>query len=91
MDPIQPDPGSNPNCFGGKPATSRLIYGMDYRSTQLRLDIDVSAKRPPRVFEEPYRDVFLLYLSVVRFEVFKAVTMKNGVFWDVTPYGSSKN
>jgi hypothetical protein len=27
----------------------------------------------------------------VRFEVFTAVTMKNGVFWDVTPYGSCKN
>jgi hypothetical protein len=27
--------------------------------------------------------------SYVRFEVFMAVTMKNGVFWDVTPCGSS--
>jgi hypothetical protein len=27
----------------------------------------------------------------VRFEVFKAGTMKNGVFWDVTPCGSCKN
>jgi hypothetical protein len=27
----------------------------------------------------------------VRFEVFMAVTMKNGVFWDVTPCGSYKN
>jgi hypothetical protein len=27
----------------------------------------------------------------VRFEVFTAVTMKNGVFWVVTPYGSCKN
>jgi hypothetical protein len=27
----------------------------------------------------------------VRFEVFTAVTMKNRVFWDVTPRGSSKN
>jgi hypothetical protein len=27
----------------------------------------------------------------VRFEVFTAVTMKNGVFWDVTPCGSYKN
>jgi hypothetical protein len=26
--------------------------------------------------------------GVVRFEVFTAVTMKNGVFWDVTPCGS---
>jgi hypothetical protein len=28
---------------------------------------------------------------LVRFEVFTAVTMKNGVFWDVTPCGSCKN
>jgi hypothetical protein len=27
----------------------------------------------------------------VRFEVFTAVTMKNGVFWDFTPCGSCKN
>jgi hypothetical protein len=27
----------------------------------------------------------------VRFEVFAAVTMKNGVLWDVTPCGSCKN
>jgi hypothetical protein len=27
----------------------------------------------------------------VRFEVFTAVTMQNGVFPDVTPYGSCKN
>jgi hypothetical protein len=27
----------------------------------------------------------------VRFEVFTAVTMKNGVFWDVTPRASCKN
>jgi hypothetical protein len=27
----------------------------------------------------------------VRFEVFTAVTMKNGVFWVVTPFGSCKN
>jgi hypothetical protein len=27
----------------------------------------------------------------VRFEVLKAVTMKNGVFWDITPCGSCKN
>jgi hypothetical protein len=29
--------------------------------------------------------------SYVRFEVFTAVTMKNGVFWDVTLCGSCKN
>jgi hypothetical protein len=31
------------------------------------------------------------YIGLVRFEVFAAVTMKNGVLWDVTPYGSCKN
>jgi hypothetical protein len=30
-------------------------------------------------------------LAYVRFEVFTAVTMKNGVFWDVMPCGSCKN
>jgi hypothetical protein len=29
--------------------------------------------------------------SHVRFEVFTVVTMKKGVFWDVTPSGSCKN
>jgi hypothetical protein len=35
----------------------------------------------------------LVYKRVynVRFEVFTAVTTKNGVFWDVTPGGSCKN
>jgi hypothetical protein len=33
----------------------------------------------------------LLPLSFVGFEVFTAVTMKNTIFWDDTPYGSCKN
>jgi hypothetical protein len=36
--------------------------------------------------------LFLLITIIdVRFEVFTAVTMKNGVFWVVTPCGSCKN
>jgi hypothetical protein len=35
-----------------------------------------------------YKQTFIFY---VRFEVFTAVTMKNGVFWVVTPCGSCKN
>jgi hypothetical protein len=31
------------------------------------------------------------YIKIVRFEVFTAVTMKNCVFWVVTPCGSCKN
>jgi hypothetical protein len=43
-----------------------------------------------------YITIFLAYIvcykdSFVRFEVFTAVTKKNGVFWDVTPCGSCKN
>jgi hypothetical protein len=34
---------------------------------------------------------FWIRLFSVRSEVFTAVTMKNAVFWDVTPYGSCKN
>jgi hypothetical protein len=42
------------------------------------------------LFQKCYLD-FLYMWNYVRFEVFTAVTMKNGVFWDVTPYGSCKN
>jgi hypothetical protein len=38
-----------------------------------------------------FSDVTPVVLKDVRFEVFTAVTMKNGVFWDVTPCGSYKN
>jgi hypothetical protein len=31
------------------------------------------------------------YFFIVRFEVFMAVTMKNGVLWDVLPCGSYKS
>jgi hypothetical protein len=30
-------------------------------------------------------------LEYVRLEIFMAVTMKNAIFWDDTPCGSSKN
>jgi hypothetical protein len=56
------------------------------------------------VLDVTYRPVFYLkhtmgnvctsqethYVSV-RFDVFTAVTLKNGLFWDVTPCGSCKN
>jgi hypothetical protein len=31
------------------------------------------------------------FIQEVRLEVIMAVTMKNGVFWDVTPCGSCRN
>jgi hypothetical protein len=36
-------------------------------------------------------NVSIKFSSSVRFEVFTVVTMKNYVFWDVTPCGSCKN
>jgi hypothetical protein len=35
--------------------------------------------------------IYIYIYIYVSFEVFTAVTMKNGVFWDVTPCGSCKN
>jgi hypothetical protein len=40
-------------------------------------------------YKTEYHSCYLF--AVVRFEVFTAVTMKNGVFWDGTPCGSCKN
>jgi hypothetical protein len=31
----------------------------------------------------------LMKCRYVRFDIFTAVTMKNGVFWDVKPYGTT--
>jgi hypothetical protein len=36
-------------------------------------------------------EISLTVKDIVGFEVFTAVTMKNGVFWDVMPCGSCKN
>jgi hypothetical protein len=36
-------------------------------------------------------DYSMLSRNSVRFDVFVAVTMKNGVLWDVTPCGCCKN
>jgi hypothetical protein len=58
------------------------------------------AKRPIRRSRHRWEDNVVMDLKeiecgldifCVRFEVFTAVTMKNGVFWDVTPCGSCKN
>jgi hypothetical protein len=47
----------------------------------------VALVRNPQRFESPYVSMSGLPIeeNYVRFEVFTAVTMKNGVFWDVTP------
>jgi hypothetical protein len=42
-------------------------------------------------YHTAYRFRLVKLWSHVRFEVFSALTMKNGVFWVVTPCGSCKN
>jgi hypothetical protein len=46
-----------------------------------------------KLHNEELHDLYSLpsMITIVRFEVITAVTMKNGVFWDVTPCGSCKN
>jgi hypothetical protein len=55
-----------------------------------------TASRDSRVLHQwgvgaPSVGVGTVNMVHVRFEVFTAVTMKNGVFWDVTPCGFCKN
>jgi hypothetical protein len=42
-------------------------------------------------FSTPSKNSSQIPSMCLRFEVFTAVTMKNAVFWDVTPCGSSNN
>jgi hypothetical protein len=49
----------------------------------------------PDNFEMIWQKAVVTYIylteALTRFEFFKAVTMKNAVFWYVTPCGSCKN
>jgi hypothetical protein len=65
----------------------------------LSSNFSITSPRPLFTFLSLYQSNFAVRFClcpknlniVVRFEVFTAVTMKNGVFWDVTPCGSCKN
>jgi hypothetical protein len=45
----------------------------------------------PASKQSALKQIIEISLNYVRFEVFTAVTMKNGVFWDVMPCGPCKN
>jgi hypothetical protein len=66
-----------------------VLYGCETWCLILRKEhgLRVFENRVLRRIFGPKRD----QLTGVRFEVFMAVTMKNGVFCDVTPCGSCKN
>jgi hypothetical protein len=55
------------------------LHGIKSQKTSI-IDIAVRAFRKTVFFDRN-----------TRFEVFTAVTMKNGVFWNITPCGSFKN
>jgi hypothetical protein len=59
-----------------------------------KIACNIPIRKPQRKLRHTWRDieVDLRKISLhLRFEVFTAVTMKNTVFWDVTPCGSCKN
>jgi hypothetical protein len=45
-------------------------------------------RKATAAYKEAGLEVNVQKIKHARFEVFTAVTMKNGVFWDVTPCGS---
>jgi hypothetical protein len=60
-----------------------LLLNMQYVSDVRQIEIHTALKS---VYDPAPHEVY-----IVRFEVFTVVTMKNGVFWDVTPCSSCKN
>jgi hypothetical protein len=97
-DPMWNAPGMNPGRHGEKPTTNRLSY-----STAERSGLLLKVRRPMynlcTTYVQRSEQISWAWTSwrpqasndCVRFEVFTAVTMKNGVFWVVTPCGSCKN
>jgi hypothetical protein len=65
---------------------------MENKSTRIQIDqcnIHYTKRNVPPV--DKTNKCPKIKFSAVRFEVFTAVTMKNGVFWDITPCDSCKN
>jgi hypothetical protein len=72
-------------CRFSQPAHNSLCYpllGKLNQSYHFTLWVSAAAQCVTNIDGDKY---------FVRFEVFTAVTMKNGVFWVVTPCGSCKN
>jgi alpha-glucosidase (family GH31 glycosyl hydrolase) len=75
----------------------RLLYQFDFQMPEVVKNVEQEFKQtgrrlllslPPQVRNGAEFNNTLPY---VRSEVFTAVTMNNGVFWDITPCGSCKN
>jgi hypothetical protein len=68
----------------------RFSYGLE-NVTKLGYIMAFLFQKEYRFSGENMELIITLRYIIVRFEVFTAVTMKNGVFWAVTPCGSCKN
>jgi hypothetical protein len=74
---------------------------MLYRNIRVLPQCTVAFQKPQYMYNAPtqveplnhyaFRNSFYKHSAYIRFNVFTAVTMNNGVFWDVTPFGSCKN
>jgi hypothetical protein len=60
-------------------------------NSRFRAKCCTAAALPGGIGSDLYEPECRSVASDVRFEAFTAVTMKNGVFWDVMPCGSCKN
>jgi hypothetical protein len=58
---------------------------------RLKLALTSRTSGSPFISIVPYEQKTTEYFLFVRIEVFTAVTMKNCVFWDLTPCGFCKN
>jgi hypothetical protein len=67
----------------------RDVWNSDERLEGKHWELLLFFKKPKLSYLGEYN--LNIQSGVVRFEVFTAVTMMNGVFWDVTPCGSCKN
>jgi hypothetical protein len=65
-------------CGSLNPVITRMLWQLPKR-----LDLDVHERKTVHWIIKCQRDV-----DCVSFEVFTTVTMKNAVFWDITPCGS---
>jgi hypothetical protein len=74
---------------GGNQAHPNLAIRFMVWAARFRIDqVCYDVKRQNLILK---KNVKSTYTGGVRLEVFTAVTMTNGVFWDVTPCGSCKN
>jgi hypothetical protein len=69
------------------------IFKVEENSSILKMVAAQSSKTSGPIYQSAQCHILELnhHRLLVRFEVFTAVAMINGVFWDVTPCGSCKN